>query len=51
MFDIRGRKIDIINKSYNDFSKETIITFGEATAAGLYMLKVNTESTMVVIQD
>ncbi|WP_353778941.1 FG-GAP-like repeat-containing protein [Winogradskyella sp. 3972H.M.0a.05] len=51
MFDIRGRKIDIISKSYNDFNQVTVLRFAPATSAGLYMLKVNSESTMVVIKD
>lgn len=50
IFDIRGRKIDIVNKTYSELDNITSIKLN-ATAAGLYMLKVNGNSEMIVVKD
>ena len=50
VFDIRGRKIQITNRSYNDQNLITSIKLNTA-ATGLYMLKVNSNSSMIVVKD
>ncbi len=50
IFDIRGRKIDIIERSYNELNNTTFIKLN-TTAVGLYMLRVNTTSKMIVVKD
>jgi hypothetical protein len=49
-FDIRGRKIEIINRSFNSLNHITSIKLS-TTAAGLYMLKVNNTSKMIVVNN
>ena len=50
VFDIKGRKIDILYKSYNELNNTTSIKLGKV-AVGLYMLKVNNTSKMIVVND
>jgi hypothetical protein len=50
VFDIRGRKIDLINRTYNDLNNITSIKL-TTTAAGLYMLRINNYSEMIVVED
>ncbi len=50
VFDIRGRKIDITNRSFNELNNVTSIRLDTA-ASGLYMLSVNRRSTMIVVKD
>ena len=50
VFDIRGRKIDIVDRTYNELDNITSIKLN-TTAAGLYMLRVNSKSEMIVVKD
>ncbi|BAO74839.1 FG-GAP-like repeat-containing protein [Winogradskyella sp. PG-2] len=50
VFDIRGRKIAINSRSYNELSQTTLIKL-ETTAAGLYIIRVNSTSAMIVVKD
>ncbi|MFK7833004.1 MAG: FG-GAP-like repeat-containing protein [Winogradskyella sp.] len=50
VFDIRGRKIEITNRRFNDQSNTTSIELN-AAAIGLYMLKVNNNSSVIVVKD
>jgi hypothetical protein len=50
VYDIRGRKIDIVGKTYNDQNNTTTIKLNTA-ASGLYMLRVNSTSEMIVVKD
>jgi hypothetical protein len=50
VFDIRGRKIDIISRSFDEQYNKTTIKI-ETAAAGLYMLRVNSNSKMIVVKD
>lgn len=50
VFDIRGRKIDIVSKSFNESDQKTFIKFDTA-AAGLYMIRVNSNSQMIIVKD
>jgi len=50
IFDVRGRKIDISGRSYNELRNTTSIKLGSA-ASGLYMLRVNSTSQMIVVKD
>ena len=48
IFDIRGRKIELASKTYDVSSQTTALTFN-ATASGLYIVKVDDTSKMVVV--
>lgn len=50
IFDIRGRKIGISGRSYNELSNTTSIKLITA-ASGLYMLRVNGNTEMIVVKD
>jgi hypothetical protein len=49
VFDIRGRKIEI-NRRFNELNNTTSIQLNSAST-GLYMLKVNENSEMIVVKD
>ena len=49
VFDIRGRKIEIY-RNFNALNNTTLIKLNSASA-GLYMLKVNDNSEMIVVKD
>jgi hypothetical protein len=48
IYDVSGRKIDLANRTYNALDRRTTITFN-TSAAGLYVLKVNNTSKMIVV--
>ena len=48
-FDLQGRTIQI-SKSYNNLNKRTEISFGEALAQGIYILKSKENTWKVIIQ-
>ncbi len=50
VFDIRGRKIVINTRTYNELNNTTSIKL-DTTAAGLYMLRINGNSEMIVVKD
>ncbi|WP_178989845.1 FG-GAP-like repeat-containing protein [Winogradskyella schleiferi] len=50
VFDIRGRKIEINDRGYDSLSHTTSIKLNTA-AIGLYMLKINGNSNMIVVKD
>ncbi|NNF85581.1 MAG: T9SS type A sorting domain-containing protein, partial [Winogradskyella sp.] len=50
LFDIKGRKIDVLTSSYDEFSRQTTIKLNSATASGLYMLSVNNTAKMIVVK-
>ncbi|WP_296385952.1 FG-GAP-like repeat-containing protein [Winogradskyella sp.] len=50
VFDVRGRKIDIENRAYNNLNNTTSIKLN-SSAIGLYIIKVNNTSEMIVVKD
>jgi len=48
VFDMQGRKIDVENRTYNDSNNVTTVKF-KTTASGLYLLKVNKTSRMIIV--
>jgi hypothetical protein len=50
VFDIKGRKISILYRRYNELNTTTSVKLGKV-AAGLYMLRVNNTSKMIVVND
>lgn len=48
IYDIRGRSMDYASKTYNGFNNTTKINLNN-TASGLYVLKVNAASKMIVV--
>ncbi|MFC0604756.1 FG-GAP-like repeat-containing protein [Winogradskyella pulchriflava] len=50
VFDIRGRKINISNRNFDTLNRTTKIKLN-VTASGLYVLKVNSTSTMIVVSE
>ncbi|MFP4847132.1 FG-GAP-like repeat-containing protein [Winogradskyella sp. PE311] len=48
VYDISGRKINVVNRIFNDINNTTTLTFN-SNASGLYVLKVNNSSKMIVI--
>ncbi|WP_323789334.1 FG-GAP-like repeat-containing protein [Psychroserpens sp.] len=51
LFDIRGRQITILDSDFNEFSKRTRLKFPQDTSEGLYILKVNDNSTMLLFKN
>ncbi|WP_369996560.1 FG-GAP-like repeat-containing protein [Winogradskyella sp.] len=51
VFDISGRKIDLAKRTYNEFDNTTILKFNDITASGLYLLRVDDTSKMIVVRD
>jgi hypothetical protein len=50
VFDIRGRKIDVVNRYYNDQNSITTLKLDTVTA-GLYMLRINDSAQMIVVKN
>jgi len=50
VYDMRGRKIEIRDRGYNELTNTTTITLTN-TEIGLYLLKVNTSTTMIVVNN
>ena len=50
VFDIRGRRIDLEERVYNQSNNTTSLKFNN-TASGLYVLKVNSTSKVIVVKD
>ena len=50
VFDIRGRKIDINSINYNELNNTTSIKL-DNTATGLYLLRINGNSEMIIVKD
>ncbi len=50
IFDINGRNIDLVDRTYNNSDNTTTLKFSE-TASGLFLLKVNNVSKIVVINN
>jgi len=48
VFDMQGRKIDVENRTYDDSNNVTTVKF-KTTASGLYLLKVNKTSRMIIV--
>jgi hypothetical protein len=51
LYDIRGRYIQILEKEYNEFTRTSQLTIPSTTASGLYILKHNAISKMVILKD
>ena len=51
VFDMLGRKINLSSKTYDGSNRTTTLRFTSYTAAGMYLLKVNDTSKMIVIND
>ncbi len=51
VFDIQGRIINVASKMYDETSLTTTIKFNEFIASGIYLLKVNDLSKIIVIDD
>ncbi|MDO1499744.1 FG-GAP-like repeat-containing protein [Winogradskyella maritima] len=49
VYDLRGRKIDIERRSYNENNLTTTIKLPSTTASGLYMVSINETAKMVVV--
>lgn len=50
-FDIQGRYIQILEKSYNASTALTELIIPSSTASGLYILKMNSGSKMLIVKD
>nr|WP_296354976.1 T9SS type A sorting domain-containing protein [Winogradskyella sp.] len=50
LFDISGRQIEILNESFDQFTNTTALKVDVATT-GLYLLKLNDLSKMIIIKD
>ncbi|MEO1033150.1 MAG: T9SS type A sorting domain-containing protein, partial [Bacteroidota bacterium] len=50
IYDVSGRKIDTLNKVHDHTSRRTIIKFSN-TSSGLYVLRVNETSKLIVVND
>jgi hypothetical protein len=50
-FDVRGRLIDILDRQYDEFTRITKLRIPSDTATGLYILKMNKNSKMVIVKD
>ncbi|EDP72182.1 hypothetical protein FBALC1_13812 [Flavobacteriales bacterium ALC-1] len=50
VFDLRGRKISINNRTFNYINSTTSIKLNSA-AVGLYIIKVNSNSKMIIVKD
>ena len=51
LFDISGRQITILDQVYNETNGRTQLKFPVDTAKGLYLLKVNDESKMLLFKN
>ena len=51
LFDIRGRQVLINDVLYNEFNARTTLKFPHDTSEGLYILKVNDKSTMLLFKN
>lgn len=51
IFDIRGRFINIIGTEFNEFTRITQLRIPSTTATGLYVLKMNNTTKMVIVKD
>ncbi|MGS2727258.1 FG-GAP-like repeat-containing protein [Psychroserpens sp. BH13MA-6] len=51
IFDIRGRPVNVLTKEFNQFGGVSKLTIPVNTAAGLYMLSVDGNSKMLIIQN
>ena len=51
VFDIRGRKVEIADTSFNQLSHVVTLTFPNTMAAGLYMLSINNDAVMIILGD
>jgi hypothetical protein len=50
IFDMSGRQIDILNRTFEEVNATTTLKLNVA-ATGLYLLRVNNKSKMIVIKD
>lgn len=50
VFDISGRRIELANRTYNELNHTTSLKFNDA-ASGLYLLRINDTSKMIVVKD
>ncbi|PWH83450.1 hypothetical protein DIS18_02535 [Algibacter marinivivus] len=51
IFDISGRLINFIDKSYNEYTKETRISLPMFLTSGIYILRTNNTSKALIIKD
>ena len=51
LFDMNGRKIIILSIEYDDNRKRTRLKFPEITSAGIYLLKINSDSKILIFKD
>ncbi|MDT0558439.1 FG-GAP-like repeat-containing protein [Ichthyenterobacterium sp. W332] len=51
LFDLRGRKMDILETRYDELNATTTLTFPNTVAAGFYILSVNDTSEMIIIKE
>ena len=51
IFDISGRLIQFIDKSYNEYTKETRISLPMFLTSGIYILRTNDTSKALIIKD
>lgn len=50
LFDIRGRKIEILNIEFDEFTRKTRLQFSNTTSQGLYFLNTNKGSKLIVFK-
>lgn len=50
VFDISGRRIELANRTYDELNHTTSLKFND-TASGLYLIRVNDTSKMIVVKD
>ena len=49
LFDLLGRQIKLIEKTYNEETRVTLLRFSEGTAKGVYILKMEPDSKTIII--
>ena len=51
IFDIQGRKIKLNNKNYSEVNRTTKLKFNSVISKGMYLLKINDVSKMIIINN
>tara|TARA_R110002049_G_scaffold1130_23_gene8388 strand:+ start:14233 stop:18267 length:4035 start_codon:yes stop_codon:yes gene_type:complete len=51
LFDLIGRKINLIEKVYNEDTRVTVLKFPEGTAEGVYILKMDPDSKTIIFSN
>ncbi|MEY8847404.1 FG-GAP-like repeat-containing protein [Psychroserpens sp. XS_ASV72] len=51
LFDIRGRQVTILETQFDEFGRRTRLVFPQDTSEGVYFLKINNSSKMLLIKN